>query len=271
MRLRAVRDGIVLAGILISAFLVLQEVSRGWAGDPHLYWATSLEEMFDEWVLGSKDSYAYSPAWGQAFYPLTQLPWPVFRVLWLMLGLAAALWLSVPVSRFWKPAFLAVCAFEVIAGNIVLLMAVASVIALRHPAAWAFMLLSKITPGVALGWYVGRRDWRSLAIAIGATAAVALVSFVLVPDSWFAWIEVLLENRDSPGVSAASAYLPVWPRLVVAGLLAVWGGYTGRAWTIPVAMLLGTPHIWLQGFVILAAIPRIEQAFRQSHDQRRPD
>ena len=264
MRLRAVRDGIVLAAVLVSGLLVLQEVSRGWAGDPWLYWATSLEEMFDGWELGSEDSYAYSPAWGQAFYPLTQLPWPVFRILWLLLGVAATLWLAVPVGRFWWPAFVAVCSVEIIAGNIVLPMAVVAVIAFRHPAAWAFMLLSKITPGVALGWYVGRRDWRSLAIALGATAGIVLVSFLLVPDAWFSWIEVLLANRDTAGVAAASPLLPLWPRLAAAGVLAVWGGYTGRPWTIPVAMLLGTPHIWLQAFVILAAIPRLQLAFEES-------
>jgi hypothetical protein len=261
-RVRALRDGLVLAALLVSGLLVLQEVARGWAGDPYLYWATSLDEMFHGWVLGGTETYAYSPAWAQGFYPFTQLPWPVFRILWLVIGLAATLWLAVPVSRFWRPAFVALCMVEVIAGNIVLLMAVTAVVALRHPALWAFVLLSKITPGVALGWYVGRREWRSLAIAIGATAGLVLISFLWVPDSWFSWAETLLANRDSTGVAAASSFLPLWPRLAAGIAIAVWGGYSGRAWTIPVAMLLATPHIWLQAFVILAAIPRLQAASR---------
>ena len=270
MRLRAVRDGIVLAGILISAFLVLQEVSRGWEGDPLAYWSTTLENSYRDWVPGDP-THAYSPAWTQVFTPFTLLPWPMFRVLWLLIGLGAAIWLAWPVPRFWKPAFLAVCLVEVVAGNIILLLAVAAAVAIRYPFAWAFVLLTKASPGVALGWYVGRRDWRSLSIALGATVVIAGLSFLLVPDSWRGRVDTLSSNRDAQGVATGSDLVPLPLRLAAGGLLAIWGGYTGRAWTIPVAMLLGTPHIWLQGFVILAAIPRIEQAFRQSHDQRRPD
>lgn len=262
VRLRAVRDGIVLAAALLTTLLVLQEVSRGWEGDPLAYWSTTLDDAYQGWVPGDL-TYAYSPAWLQAFYPLTLLPWPLFRALWLLLGLMAALWLALPVRRFWKPAFVAVCLLEVVAGNIILLLAVAASVAMRHPAAWAFVLLTKASPGVALGWYVGRRDWRSLFVALGATAAIALVSFVLVPDAWLGWADTLLSNRDAQGVATASNLVPLPLRLVAGGLVAIWGGYTGRAWTIPVAMLLGTPHIWLQSFVILAAIPRIEQAFRE--------
>ena len=45
---------------------------------------------------------------------------------------------------------------------------------MRHPAAWAFPLLTKVTTGVGVLWFAFRRDWRSLGIAIGATAVIVL-------------------------------------------------------------------------------------------------
>ena len=270
LRRRAVRDSVVLSALLVCVLLLLQEIARGWRGDPFLFWSTHLEGMYRGWVPGA-DSYAYSPAWAQAFAPFTLLPWPVFRILWLLVGLAATLWLAEPVSRFWRPAFVALCLTEVIAGNIMLLLAVAAVVALRHPAAWAFVLLSKSSPGIALGWYVGRRDWRSLSVAVGTTGAIAAVSLVVAPDAWRSWMETLDANRDAAGVSVVNRMVPLWIRLAVGLVVAVYGGRTGRAWTIPVAMLLGMPHLWLQSFVVLAAIPRIQRAHAMASPLTRAD
>ncbi len=49
-------------------------------------------------------------------------------------------------------------------------------IGFRYPAAWSLILLTKITPGIGLLWFAVRREWRALAIALGATAAIASVS-----------------------------------------------------------------------------------------------
>ena len=50
---------------------------------------------------------------------------------------------------------------ELAGGNISLLLAVAIVVGFRWPAAWAFVLLTKVTPGIGLLWFVVRREWRS--------------------------------------------------------------------------------------------------------------
>jgi hypothetical protein len=62
---------------------------------------------------------------------------------------------------------------EITLGNIHAFMGLAVIAGLRWPGFWAFMLLTKVTPGVGLLWFVFRREWRSLAIAIGVTAAIA--------------------------------------------------------------------------------------------------
>ena len=68
-------------------------------------------------------------------------------------------------------------AMEVAGGNVSLLLAAAIVLGFRWPAAWSIVLLTKITPGIGLLWFAVRREWRSLAIALGATAVIAAVSF----------------------------------------------------------------------------------------------
>jgi hypothetical protein len=61
----------------------------------------------------------------------------------------------------------------------------------RWPSAYAFLLPTKVTPGIALLWFVVRREWRNLAIALATTAAIVAVSFVIAPNLWFDWATVL--------------------------------------------------------------------------------
>ena len=100
---------------------------------------------------------------------------------------------------------------EVAGGNVSLLLAVAIVVGFRWPAAWALVLLTKLTPGIGLLWFAVRREWRSLAIALGATAAIVAVSFVILPDQWRDWVDVVIRNarqgRDV-GVGAGPALDP---------------------------------------------------------------
>ncbi len=77
---------------------------------------------------------------------------------------------------------------ELWGGNITLLIALAVVAGFRWPAAWAFVLLTKVTPGVGLLWFAVRREWRSLAMALGATLAVVAVSSLVAPGLWRDWV-----------------------------------------------------------------------------------
>jgi hypothetical protein len=40
-------------------------------------------------------------------------------------------------------------------------------------------------------------------------------------------------------------------RLVVAVLIVVWGAATDRAWTVPLAAMLGLPVVWSDSFAML--------------------
>jgi hypothetical protein len=142
---------------------------------------------------------------------------------------------------------------EVTVGNIHLLLGAAILLGFRYPAAWAFVLLTKVTPGVGLLWFAVRREWRSLAIALGLTAAIAAASFVLAPGLWFRWAEVL----------TAAAGAEEWPftiqvplalRLAAAAALVAWGAWTDRRWTVPVAATLALPVLWVNGLAMLVAV-----------------
>ena len=124
----------------------------------------------------------------------------------------------------------------------------------RYPAVWAFGIFTKVTPGIGLLWFLVRREWRNLGIALGLTAAIGAVS-------------LLVDGRplDASGSRSRSAPSPAArsprrrcrsrcssgsrpPRVVVA-----WGAWTDRRWTVPVAVTLALPVLWPSGFAVLAA------------------
>jgi hypothetical protein len=146
---------------------------------------------------------------------------------------------------------------EIWGGNIELLVALAIVVGFRWPAAWSFVLLTKITPGVGLLWFVVRREWRSLAIAAAATAAVMAVSYLLMPEAWRRWPQVLADNAGKGGTGTwAAVPIPFLVRLPFAIVLVVWGARTNRRWTVPVSAMLALPALWYGGLsIMLATLP----------------
>jgi hypothetical protein len=256
-RSRAIRHGLFLAGlavlawILYGAWLGASDASVGEAYDAHTYWAAARGEMYARPVLGGEAAYYYSPAFLQLLAPVLALPFHAFLGLWYSLTGAALAW----VARWWLPVALLTgfVGIELIRGNIEPLMAVAVVVGMRHPAAWAFILLTKVTPGVGLVWFAARREWRSLAIALGATVAVAAVSFVVAPGLWFEWIRSLVDNT---GVNIDWAYFPIplAVRLPIAAAIVWFGARRGWAWIVPVGATLAMPALWPVNMTLLVAV-----------------
>ena len=101
---------------------------------------------------------------------------------------------------------------------------------------------TKPSCGVGLLWYVARGEWRRLGIALGTTAALAGLAFVIAPDLWPKWITYVLDTGVSPNVgTAAWIAVPLLIRLAAAILLVLWGARTNRAWTVPIASMLALP------------------------------
>jgi hypothetical protein len=253
---RPIRDGLILVGLARAAYYYLVQGIHPWTFpgvDARAYWRIDLAHPYVGSGLGDVSTYLYSPAFAQVMAPLSLLPFPVFDALWTVLLVATLAWLVRP----WPWAVLILLlpiSYELFVGNVHFLIAAAIVIGFRRPAAWAVPILTKITPGVGLLWFVVRREWRALAIAIGVTTAVVLVSVVLSPSAWADWIAFLIA---SPG---RSEMLVV--RLVIAALLVAFGATTGRRWLVPVAVWLSLPVVWINSWVILLATIRLRAMAR---------
>lgn len=143
--------------------------------------------------------------------------------------------------------------------NMHLLYAAAIVIGFRWPGAWSLLLLTKVTPGIGLLWFAVRREWRHLFIALGVTGTIVCASFVIGPDLWFGWFELLSDASQAPPVPFqpnAPFPIPLLVRLPVAAAIVTWGALTDRRWTVPVAATIALPVIWTASLSILvAAIP----------------
>jgi len=263
----AILPGLLLAGAIfaISQGLTAQGGVPTAVYDTHSYWlaggsdhpyASTISSGFDDSVNLYK--YRYPPPLAQLFVPLHAVPWPIVAALWV--GLCFVVFIVL--SGRWALVLLLFPATlgELWLGNINLLIALAIVVGMRWPAAWAFVLLTKVTPGIGLLWFAVRREWRALGVAIGATAVVAAISFVLAPSWWF-------EFRDAMTVQAGAAIdvppsalqisLPV--RLIAAAAVVVFAARTDRAWLVPVAATMAAPALWGNVFVILvAAVPLAE-------------
>ena len=161
--------GLLVAGAIWLAIVALAQPDIGpWrTGQEALsYWAPRLDAPYAQANWTTTGAYVYSPAFLQLVSPLQHLPWLAFVGVWTALLLLAVRFLTGP--RLFVVGVLLASA-ELAGGNISLLLAVAIVLGFRWPAAWALILLTKVSPGIGLIWFAVRREWRNLGIAIGAT------------------------------------------------------------------------------------------------------
>lgn len=251
LRDRFVRYGPIAGVLLVGALYALWQLLGGApeSQDSKAYYMAGLDDPYSRGNVGNDFAFLYSPAFSQLMLPFRLLPIGVFVALWTLLLVAAMAWTA---GRLSLPLLLLQPVVASIAlGNIELLMAAAIVAGFRWPATWSFILLSKVTPGVGLVWFAVRREWRSLAIAIGVTAAIAGVSFVLAPRLWTDWFDLLGRNRDVD-FRLATLPGPLAVRVALAAVLIAWGGRTDRRWTVPVGAAIAVPVGYFTLFAIMA-------------------
>ena len=263
LRLRAVRDGLIVSGLLATGFLLLvvTNLVHRFGYDAYSYWSVDLNDLYgramnNNFALGA---FRYTPPIAYLFAPLGALPWWLFLWLWTAFSAAILTWLG---GR-WTIVVLALppVALELYHGNIHLLIAVAIALGFRYPWTWAFVLLSKVTPGIGVLWFAVRREWRSFAIALGATAVVVAVTLLIRPDYWAEFVRSFLSNLNEP--QTFSIPPPAWIRIPLSIVLVVWGARTDRPWTVPFAATLALPILWVHGLTVaLAAIPFLRRGDR---------
>lgn len=256
LQVRALRDGLVLAGWMTSLFILIAipAAGRSLGYDAYSYWFDDLGQRYDIAQVGIYEpgAFRYSPPVGLLFSLFSAMPWWLFLWLWSALLMGSLVWLGgvrLPYLLALPPV-----ALELYHGNIHVLLAVAIVLGFRYPVAWSFVLMTKVTPGIGLLWFVVRREWRSLAITLGASAAIAAASYIIDPSLWTDWLDTLVVGASAP--AALSVPPPLVIRLPLAALLVVWGARTNRPWTVGISAMLALPNLWPHGLVVgLAALP----------------
>ncbi len=240
------RDRLSLAGIAVLAWFAT--FGGSWvAYDAYAYWSVDPRAPYHfDFNPDQYGAFRYSPAVAQLFSLFHLLPWPAFAIGWFVFLALVVAWLG----RRWSLALLVFVpiVWDGYLGNIEILLAAAMVIGFRKPAAWSFVLLTKVTPGIGLLWFVARREWRNLAIALGATAVIVGISFAIAPGLWLEWPRSILavQGRPSPVTTVA--------RVLAAALLVIWGARTNRPWTVIVAGTLALAWLDLKTTALLVGL-----------------
>ncbi|NJD29334.1 MAG: DUF2029 domain-containing protein [Chloroflexi bacterium] len=262
-RLQRLRWVAVPAFALVAAIFVGARIAGvyPWVDrtfDMFAYWSTRAGLDYSTAVPGNTGAYIYSPAFAHLVAPLVALPWPVFAGIWTGILAVTLWWLT---GRWALVVALApTVALSAGIGQVDVLMAAAGVVGLRWPAAWALPILTKVTPGIGLLWFAARREWRSLGIALAATAAIVFVSALIDPAAWRGWLAMLLRLQFPNSEVLTYLPVPLAIRLPLVVALVVWGARTDRAWVLPIAAMLALPTVWLNSPTILIGIPAVVAA-----------
>lgn len=220
--------------------------------DLHAYWMSRGGVDYANQHAGPAGTFLYSPAFAQAIRPLTILPLPLFAAIWTSIGAALLIWLTG--RRALLIALVPPVLITLVQGQLDIAFACVAVLGLRWPALWVLPLLTKVTPGIGIVWFLVRREWRQLVIALGATLAVMGISFALDPGGWASWVAMLLRAEFPSDPQLVYLNVPLTVRFPLALAVIVWGARTNRTWTIPVAMTLAMPIVWANSVTILVAL-----------------
>lgn len=251
-----------LGAVLAGYYWYLLTTTTGAPVDVHAYWAADPSNLYPaaQETL-HRDAYLYSPAfelvvgWGR------NLSFEAFTAIWRAILCITLVWLAGPFTIL--VLFTFPVASEINAGNIQLLAAAAIVLAFRRgtgwPGLWAFVLLTKVTPGIGLLWFVARREWRALAVAAAVTGAIAGATFAIWPDRWLDWLRLLQDGGTPEPLSPF--YLPFWPRFLGAGAIALIGAWRGWRWPVIVAATLALPAFYtISPSMLVGVLPFLREA-----------
>lgn len=239
-----------IVGAVALAWILVHPEGRG--SDAFSYWYWDPRHPYQD-AFGNVDApvaFRYAPPIALMFLPFHALSFGAFLWLWTGVLLVALAWQA----RWWS---LAAAAFypvllELSVANVHLLLAAAIVAGFRWPEAWAFPLLTKVTPGIGLLWFAVRREWHLLGRAVGLTLLVVAATALLVPSWWSDWLAMLRSDIGLEG--GRSVPVPLLVRLPAAAAVVVVGARRDWRWAVPLGAFMALPTIWPHSFAMLVAI-----------------
>lgn len=268
MTLSPLRQLIAISALLLVAVLWAWYVENyHWpmlnGVDNYAYWSAWQDgSLYAPGARLAQATYIYSPAFAQLLYPFTLLPWDYFRMLWIAASWVAMAYLLWPLTGALRWAAIILACYFCLGANADWVVALCLGLGLRYPATWAGLLLTKVTPGIGVVWFAVRREWRNLAIALGTTAGIVLVSAAITPQLWFDWLDALM--RSLPYSAHGSFFgleVPslLW-RLPAALVLVIVGAVRGWPWVLPASALIAQADIWGVTVVFFASLPRLYES-----------
>ena len=270
MTSESIRRILGLWGILVAVGLVVlmvalaepfQPDSFGPGHDARAYWSAPLDDPYVPGSVGQESAYLYSPAFIWLLSPLRALSWPLFLGVWTGGLLVVLFWLARPL--LFLPLLLLALP-EIWGGNITLLLAAAIVLGFSRPWAWAFPLLTKVTPGVGIVWFAVRREWLNLSLAIAFTLAVIAAVAIFTPGLWAEWFQLLSSSTGSSTVPG-SVPIPLILRLPFAVGLIMFAAWRDMRWLLPIGVLLAMPVIWWGSLALLTASVALKRDDIEAH------
>ena len=240
--------------------------------DSHAYWAAWIGDSMYDRAPGTLDAYLYSPAFAQAVWPLVQLPWPVFGVLWALATVAGLVYLFAPMGWRWVPPLLLLCSPEIASGNVFWLLALGwrLIFCIRRCGLLPCSPRKDLCAGADL---VCGASGAAQACRIGKSHRYRdRRSCARPPDLWSEcshswWIaqdRVTLVSAPPSSRLSSSGFRSLLVLLVATALMNI-------RWGLPVAMVWATPASGIAAFTILAALPRLLLAERSASSASSPD
>jgi hypothetical protein len=199
------------------------------------------------------DGFFYPPPAALVLLPLAWLGLPILSATLTGCGLLA---LSVLLGRWaWLGLFFPPVWWDVSAGNVNTIIGAAVVLGFLRPGWWAVPLLTKVTPGIGVIWFLLGREWRPLSFALATTAVACGISMIVAPELWRNWTEALLSTDPNYAGSGYFAIpIPLAPRLLIAVLVLGLAAAAGWRWMVPIAAWLAVPVLWWSTLAVLVAV-----------------
>ena len=227
----------------------------GWAVAILIFYTRTAGRPVDAWCYyGLQPSdpwdpsgcFLYSPPVAQAMIAIQQvIPFEAFYTVLRVLEMLVLAVVAGPAIGL--TLFIPAVVIEINAANVNLLVVGAVLLGFRHSWMWAFVILTKFTLGIGLLWFVARREWRNLAVALAVMGVIVAGSAILAPWMWGDYLQAMIGARDdSP--------FKIWWRLPLAVVVVIWGARTDRRWTVILAVFLAMPRWYFLTPVILVGL-----------------
>ena len=253
-------------GVLIGVNTFLLHLENDPLADVHAYYdaATRLNAglpLYEQAASTNQaEFYRYPPLFAIAFRPLALLPFDTAAIIWEAIVIASfglLLWWLRPGKRGWL--MVGILAMPIFWSLSIGQAQVPMTLLMALGAPWSIALAAnlKVLPALVAIWWIGRRDWRSLARFAGWMALLGIIQLVLAPTDTLAFPSVFTLGQVGE-VRNWSPYVisPVlWAGLVVAlTVLAFRFAPTRWGWAAAVALaVLATPRLLLYQLMTLVA------------------